>query len=195
MPARTIPAGLARRHWYTQYLSRITLEQMHGIHTGPILKMDAALREYFVDRFHEFVHERVKLLGRWARFAHCPDTVDRGGIALCWCLVEVHGQQILRRHSGAGRVELQLADGDTRAVCAQITKSKDSAAVRDADEPNVFSSSRPVFQNIFNLAAPRNRQVHATRLPVDMTELQTRFADGRVVHNREKARWSDMTVA
>ncbi len=92
----------------------------------------------------------------------------------------------MRWHSGAGGVELQFANGDARAVCAQITKSKDSAAVRDADESNVFL--RPVFQNLFHLATPRDRQIHAARLAVYMTEFQTRFADGRVIHNREKAR-------
>jgi len=99
----------------------------------------------------------------------------------------------LRRHSGAGSVELKLADGDAGTVCAQITKAKNSAAVSDADEPNVLL--RPVFQNLLHLAAPRDRQIHAARLAVDMAELQTGFADRRVVHNREKARRSDMTVA
>jgi len=64
--------------------------------------------------------------------------------------VEVHRQQILRRHSGAGSVELKLADGDAGTVCAQITKAKNSAAVSDADEPNVLL--RPVFQNLLHLA-------------------------------------------
>ncbi len=100
--------------------------------------------------------------------------------------VEVHLQQVLRWHSGAGGVELQFANGDARAVCAQITKSKDSAAVRDADESNVFL--RPILQNVFHLATPRDRQIHATRLAVDMTEFHACFADGRVVNNREKAR-------
>ena len=44
------------------------------------------------------------------------------------------------------------------------------------------------FRISFHLAAPRNRQIHATGLAVDMAELQTRLADGRIVHNREKAR-------
>jgi len=46
----------------------------------------------------------------------------------------------------------------------------------------------PVFQNLPYLVAPRDREIHAARLMIDMVELQTCFAYGRVAHNREKAR-------
>ena len=100
--------------------------------------------------------------------------------------VEVHGQQVLRRHTGASGVELQLADRDACAVCPEVAQAKDSAAIRDADEPDVLL--RPVLQNLLHLAAACDREIHAARLPVNVAELQARFADGRVVHDRQKAR-------
>ena len=44
------------------------------------------------------------------------------------------------------------------------------------------------FENLLHLAAARDREIHATRLAVDVAELQACLADGRVVHNREKSR-------
>ena len=75
--------------------------------------------------------------------------------------VEVHGQKVLRRHTGAGGVELQLADGNARAVCAEVAQAKNPAAIGDADEPDVFL--RPVIQNLFHLAAACDREIHAAR--------------------------------
>jgi hypothetical protein len=38
--------------------------------------------------------------------------------------IEIHGQQVLRRHARTGGVELQLADGDAGAVSAEIAEAK-----------------------------------------------------------------------
>ncbi len=167
-------------------LVAVALEQVHGVRTRPIFEVNATLREHVLYCLDELVNKRKKIRCGRARLAH---TQVQGIVQILLVIgtgVEIHGEQVLRRHSGAGSVELQLADGYARAVCAEVAKAKDPAAVRDADEPNVFL--RPVFQNLLYLAAPRYRQIHATRLAVDMAELQACFADGRVVHNREKAR-------
>ncbi len=167
-------------------LVAIAPEQVHCVRARPIFEVNAAFREHFLYCFDELIDKGIKVRGRRARLAHSQIQRIVQVLLVIGACVEVHRQQVLRRHSGAGGIELQLADGDARAVCAQITESKDSAAVRHADEPNVFL--RPVFQNLLHLAAPRDRQIHAPPPSVDMAELQACFADGRVVHNREKAR-------
>jgi hypothetical protein len=98
----------------------------------------------------------------------------------------MYRQQVLARHTGTSGMEFQLADGNPGAIGPKVTQTKDAAAVSDADEPDVFL--RPVFQNIPDPAPPRDREIHATRLPVDVAELEARLADGRVVDNREKPR-------
>src|SRR5262249_60438191 len=75
---------------------------------------------------------------------------------------------------------------NARAVCAEITEPEDAAAIRNADEPDILL--RPVSQNLFDLAAARDRQIHAARLAIDVTELETGFPDRRVINDRQKAR-------
>ena len=167
-------------------LVAVALEQVHGVATRPILEVNAALREHLLHRLDELVDKRIKFRGRRARLAHAQIQRIVQVLLVVGARVEVHGQQVLRRHAGAGGVELQLADGDARAVCAKVAQAEDAAAVGDADEPNVFL--RPVLQNLLHLAAARDRKIHAARLAVDVAELQAGLADGRVVHDRQKAR-------
>jgi hypothetical protein len=49
----------------------IALEQVDGVCSRPILKVDAAFREHFLHRLNEFVDERIQLVGRWPGLAPC----------------------------------------------------------------------------------------------------------------------------
>ena len=124
-------------------LVAIALEQVHGILARPILEVNATLREHFLHCLDKLVDKRIKILGRRSRLAHSQIQRIVQVLLVVGTGVEVHGEQVLRRHSGAGSVELQFADGDPRAVCAEVAKTQDPAAVRDADKPHVFL--RPVF--------------------------------------------------
>src|SRR6266849_1970698 len=62
--------------------------------------------------------------------------------------IQVHGQQVLRRHPSAGGVELQFANGDARTVCAQVTEPKNSAVVSECGrlvERGVLEQSDSTF--------------------------------------------------
>src|SRR4029077_19635883 len=72
--------------------------------------------------------------------------------------VEIHRQQILRRHARTGGIELQLTDGDPGAVSAKVAEAEYPAAVRDADKSDVLL--RPIPQDFLDLAAPAHREVH-----------------------------------
>jgi hypothetical protein len=39
--------------------------------------------------------------------------------------VEIHRHQVLRRHAGARGIQLQLADGDARAIRPEIAEAED----------------------------------------------------------------------
>jgi len=47
---------------------------------------------------------------------------------------------------------------------------------------------RPVLQTAFTLPQRVIEKIHATRLAIDMPELQTRFTDRRGIHDWQKAR-------
>ncbi len=167
-------------------LVAVALEQVHGVRARPILKVDAALRKYLLHRFDEFIDKRIKFRGRRARLAQAQIQRIVQVLLIIGSRVEVHGQQVLRRHAGAGGVELQLADGDACAVCAEVAQAENPAAISDTDEPNVLL--RPVFQDLLHFAAARDRKIHSARLAVDMAELEASLADGRIIHDRQKAR-------
>jgi len=100
--------------------------------------------------------------------------------------VKVHREQVLRRNSCAGGVQLQFSNGDAGAVCTKIPEAEDATGIGDANEPDIFLG--PVSQDLLHLAAPRDRQIHATRLTVNVTKLETGFPDGWVVNDGQKAR-------
>ena len=121
---------------------------MDGVHSGPILKVNAALREHLLYGLDELVHEGKELGGRGACLAHAQVKRIVQILLVVGAGIEIHGQQVLRRHARTGGVELQLADGDAGAVSAQIAEAEDASAVRDADEPDILL--RPVSQDLLH---------------------------------------------
>ena len=167
-------------------LVAITLQQVHGVHSRPILKVNAARREHLLYGLDELVHEGKELGSRRACLAHAQVKRIVQILLVVRAGIEIHGQQVLWRHSGAGGVQLQLADGDAGAVSAEIAEAKDAPAIRDTDEPDILL--RPVSQDLLHAAAARHRQIHAARLAIDVAELETRLSDGWVIDDRQKAR-------
>ena len=47
---------------------------------------------------------------------------------------------------------------------------------------------RPILQDLLYLAAACDREIHATRLTVDVAEFETGLADCRIVHDRQESR-------
>jgi len=124
-------------------LVAVALEQVHASVTRPILKVDAALREYLLHRLDELVNKREKLLGRRAGLAQAQ--IQR--------VVQVTGRYWCPRRGtwGAGTAAAHRRRRCRAAACRwgcprrwrRGHKAEDPAAVSDADEPNVFL--RPVF--------------------------------------------------
>src|SRR4029077_1573186 len=164
----------------------ITLEQVDCVYPGPIFEMNAALRKYFLNRFDEFVHKGIELLGRWALLTNAKVERIVQILLIISTGIEIHRKQILRWNAGACGVELQLADRNSGAVCPKISQSKNATAVGHTNEPNILLW--PVFQDLLHLAAVFDREIHAACVSVDVTELQTCFSDGRVVDDRQKPR-------
>src|SRR5262245_35351140 len=128
---------------------------MDSVHTGPILEVNAALRKHLLYSFNELVHKRIEFIRRWASPADAEVQRIAEILFVVGSGVEIHGQQIPRRHSGAGGVQLQLADWNRRPVCSKISQAQNAAAVGNADESDVLLG--PVLQNFFHLTAPRDR--------------------------------------
>ena len=84
--------------------------------------------------FDELVHEGKELGSRGACLAHAQVKGIVQILLVVGAGIEIHGQQVLRRHARTRGVELQLADGDARAVGPKVSETKNAAAVGDANE-------------------------------------------------------------
>ena len=102
-------------------LVAIPLQQMHRVHTGPVLEVDAALRKNLLHRLDELVNERIQLLCRGPRLAQTQVERVAQVLLVVGSRVQIHRQQPLRRDAGRCGVELQLADRNTHTVGAQVT--------------------------------------------------------------------------
>jgi hypothetical protein len=84
----------------------IALQQMNCIDAGPVLEMYTALWIEFLDCCDELIHEGIELLGLRARLAHTKVQRVVQVLLIVGARIEIHGQQILRGHTGTGRVQL-----------------------------------------------------------------------------------------
>jgi len=167
------------------HLVAVASQQGNGIDAGPVLEMNATVREDFLHRLHELVHESVQLLGTGTM----PPQADVERIAQIGFVVgagiQVHRQETFRRHTRRRRVELQLSDWNAHAVGAQVAQAEDAAGVGHADEPHLLDW--PVAQHLPDVPLTSDRQIHPVRAAQDVVELQAGFADRRVVHDIEEA--------
>ena len=72
-------------------------------------------------------------------------------------------------------IESELANRNSHAVGAQITKAKDSLAVSDHNHADILI--RPMLHNLVNAAAVIWRDVESTRLTKDVRELLAGLTD------------------
>jgi len=157
---------------------------MDRVRAGPILEVNAALREDGLNRFHELVDKRIELLSRRASPPHTQVQRIVKILLVVSPRVEIHGQQILGRHSRASGVQLQLPDRDSHPVRSKVAKAENPPGVGNTDEPYIFLG--PVLQHVFYLAPACHREIHAAWAPIDMPEFQASLADRRVVNDRQK---------
>src|ERR1700723_3258372 len=160
---------------------------MHCVHARPVLEVNATLGKHLLDCLDEFVYECIEGVGRWPGLAKTQIQRIAQVLLIVRACIEIHRKQVLRGHTSTGRIELQLADGDSHPVCSDVAKAKDPATVRHANETHVLF--RPVLQYLLHGAATSDGQIHAASLAVDVSELQARFSDSRVVYDWQKACW------
>src|SRR5262249_27678378 len=161
-------------------------EEPHGIHAGPVLEVKAAAGEHLLHRGYDFVDERIQLSRRDARL---PQTkieriVDErliGGPA-----INVHRQEIPRRHGGAPGVELELADGNAHAVRTKVTETENPTTGSETDHPDVLL--RPVLEHLLHPPLVLEREIESSRPPEDMSEFQARLRHRRVIEYRQESR-------
>ena len=156
-----------------------------GVDPGPVLEVQAAVREDLLNRGHELVDEGVQLFRRRTALPQADvERVGKIGFVIC-AGVQIHGQQTLRRHARSGGVQLQLSDRNAHAVGAKVAQPEDAAGVGHADEAHALH--RPVSQHLLDVPLPIDRQIHAEWAAHDVVELQAGLADRRVVHDFEEA--------
>jgi hypothetical protein len=131
---------------------------------------------------HELVHELLELLATDALLAQ-TDVEGVGQVLLVVGAAVEHDRQAhLGRHTGARRVQRQLADGDAHAVGALVAQAEDALAVGEANGADVLL--RPVVQDLGDVADVVNGDVQAARrLTIDVAELLARLADRGRVHD------------
>jgi hypothetical protein len=145
--------------------------------------LDAALRVQRLHRVDEFVDKRHVFFAAHAVLAQ-PE-IER--------VVEQHlvvranvqndRQTVLRRHTGAGGIECELAERYAHPAGAEITQAKDALAVGHHDEAYILF--RPVAEDLPDTTAGVDRQIHAARLTEYMSELLTRLPDRRRIDERQ----------
>ena len=81
---------------------------------------------------------------------------------------------------------MQLADGNSHAVGAEVSEAENASAVGYADESHIFDG--PVAEHFLHVSPARDRQIHAPWTAEDVPELETGLADRRVVDDRKKSR-------
>src|SRR4029077_14894428 len=103
----------------------------------------------------ELVDEGIELLRRRPCLMHAQIERIVQILLVVGDGIKIHGQEILRRYSGAGGVELQLADWDAYAIGPEIPETQNATAVGDANESDVLLW--PVPQDFFHAAPARHR--------------------------------------
>src|SRR5262249_33519405 len=97
--ARALNVVVVATHFVT-----VAGQEVDRVAACPVLEVDATVWEDLLHRFDELVHEGVQLLGGRPRPPQ-PEVERVVEILLVvGSGVEVHRQQALRRHTGAGRV-------------------------------------------------------------------------------------------
>jgi hypothetical protein len=93
--------------------------------------------------------------------------------------VECEGQSRVRLDTSTGRVQGQLAHGNAHAVHAEISETQNTGAVgQDGDVDLVW----PVVEDLAEVAAVAERQVHALGLCPDLVPSYAGLANGRGVY-------------
>src|SRR5260370_40829710 len=110
---------------------------MHRVHTRPILEMNAALREKLLNGLDELIHERIELLARRARLPHTEVQGIAQVLLVIGAGIEIHRQQVLRRHSRAGGVQVPLPNWNSHPVRSQGAKAENPGAGGYTNEPDL----------------------------------------------------------
>jgi hypothetical protein len=113
-----------------------------------IAKALCSIPEISPARLDKLVDKAIELFRRRLRLAHAQLQGIVQVLFVVGADVEIHGKQVSQRHSSAGGVQLSLADGDPRPIRSQLAESEDPAAIRDADEANIFLG--PVLQDFLS---------------------------------------------
>src|SRR5208337_3100302 len=159
-------------------------KQPDGVGSRPILELDAAIWELFLDRSYEFFDKLIQLRDWRARLAQAQiERVAQQGLIVS-ATVDEDGERVLRRHASACGIERQLADRDSHAVCAEIAKPQNSLPAADHDEAHV--ALRPIAENFADAALAFDRQVKALGAAHDVAKLQAGLAHRRGVNERQE---------
>src|SRR5580704_16355834 len=128
-----------------RHLIPIALEQPLGVHTRPVLEMNAAAGEHLLDSLDKFIYELVPLSDRDSRLTQAQiQRVIEQFVIIC-AEIHVHGKEVLWGHAGTGRVKLEFADRNPHAVRAQIAESQNAFTGGDAYDAHILF--RPVLED------------------------------------------------
>lgn len=121
-----------------QHTVLVAVEHADRVGALPVLEMHTGAGEDLANRLDELLGQLVEF-GLARRQLAGAEIVGVGAQVLVrGADIEQDGQEHIRRHGGAGGVELQLADRDAHAVRTDVAEAEDAAAGRDADEAHVL---------------------------------------------------------
>ena len=159
-----------------------------GIGWAEVFKMQQRVGEHFGGSFQIFGNQRVV-----ACAAHAGVTVaEIGGVVeqrlVVSADVKVDGdgaRGVDARRSGVHR---QLADGNIRAVHAPVADTEDFFRVRYHQQIDIIRAEAQRRKRSADILRVVHIEIHGARAAVIATPLLDRFADGRVINNRQHFR-------
>ena len=118
-------------------LVAIARQDRHGVEIGEVLPLDAAFRVELLHCCHELVDESQIVFAAHAVLAQALIERVVEQALIVGADVENDRQTVLRRHTGAGGIERELADRNAHAAGAEIAEAEDALAVGDDDEAHI----------------------------------------------------------
>src|SRR6266404_3186619 len=130
-----------------------------GVEIGEVLPLDATLGIELLDGLDELADEVEVLAAAYARLTKTEIERIVDQLMIVGADVEHYRQAVLRRNTGAGRVESEFPERDAHAAGAEIPKAQDALPVRHDNETYVLL--RPVFQQLLDASSRTDGDIQA----------------------------------
>ncbi len=160
----------------------VAFEDRHRIFLCEVFELQYHVRPATLHCLNEFVDEVIVLFAgdAWMTPAHIQRVIQQ--LLIVGADVQHDWQGIRRTDTATGGVQRELTNGNAHAADALVAQAENALAVGNDDHFDILLGG--VLQHIFDVAAVRIGDKHATGTTIDFGEVFTGRADGWGVNNR-----------